>query len=233
MASATILVVEDEQAIAEMIMTSLEMAGYQVKRAANGQIAYQMVLDTAPDLILADWMMPMMTGIELAQRLKREENTAEIPIILLTAKSDEDAKIKGFDAGIDDYVVKPFSPRELLARIKAVLRRGHADTEGKSLTAGQLVLDRSAKKSSIAGDILSLGPIEFRLLEFFMLHPERVYSREQLLDRVWGGNVYVEDRTVDVHIRRLRKSISILNHDTMIQTVRGAGYRFSTEDFKL
>jgi two-component system phosphate regulon response regulator PhoB len=209
------------------------MAGYQVKRAANGQIAYQMVLDTAPDLILADWMMPMMTGIELAQRLKREENTAEIPIILLTAKSDEDDKIKGFDAGIDDYVVKPFSPRELLARIKAVLRRGHADTEGKSLKAGQLVLDRSAKKSSIAGDILNLGPIEFRLLEFFMLHPERVYSREQLLDRVWGGNVYVEDRTVDVHIRRLRKSISILNHDTMIQTVRGAGYRFSTEDFKL
>jgi two-component system phosphate regulon response regulator PhoB len=233
MASATILVVEDEQAIAEMIMTSLEMAGYQVKRAANGQIAYQMVLDTAPDLILADWMMPMMTGIELAQRLKREENTAEIPIILLTAKSDEDDKIKGFDAGIDDYVVKPFSPRELLARIKAVLRRGHADTEGKSLKAGQLVLDRSTKKSSIAGDILNLGPIEFRLLEFFMLHPERVYSREQLLDRVWGGNVYVEDRTVDVHIRRLRKSISILNHDTMIQTVRGAGYRFSTEDFKL
>jgi two-component system phosphate regulon response regulator PhoB len=232
MASATILVVEDEQAIAEMIMTCLEMAGYQVKRAANGQIAYQMVLDTAPDLILADWMMPMMTGVELAQRLKREENTAEIPIILLTAKSDEDAKIKGFDAGIDDYVVKPFSPRELLARIKAVLRRGHADTEGQGLTAGQLVLDRSAKKASIAGEALSLGPIEFRLLEFFMLHPERVYSREQLLDRVWGGNVYVEDRTVDVHIRRLRKSISILNHDAMIQTVRGAGYRFSAEDFQ-
>jgi two-component system phosphate regulon response regulator PhoB len=232
MVSATILVVEDEQAIAEMIVTSLEMAGYQVKRAANGQIAYQMVLNTAPDLILADWMMPMMTGIELAQRLKREENTAEIPIILLTAKSEEDAKIKGFDAGIDDYVVKPFSPRELLARIKAVLRRGHADTEGKGLTAGQLVLDRSAKKASIAGEALSLGPIEFRLLEFFILHPERVYSREQLLDRVWGGNVYVEDRTVDVHIRRLRKSISILNHDTMIQTVRGAGYRFSAEDFQ-
>jgi two-component system phosphate regulon response regulator PhoB len=232
MVSATILVVEDEQAIAEMIVTSLEMAGYQVKRAANGQIAYQMVLNTAPDLILADWMMPMMTGIELAQRLKREENTAEIPIILLTAKSEEDAKIKGFDVGIDDYVVKPFSPRELLARIKAVLRRGHADTEGKGLTAGQLVLDRSAKKASIAGEALSLGPIEFRLLEFFILHPERVYSREQLLDRVWGGNVYVEDRTVDVHIRRLRKSISILNHDTMIQTVRGAGYRFSAEDFQ-
>jgi two-component system, OmpR family, phosphate regulon response regulator PhoB len=232
MASPKILVVEDEQAIAEMIMTSLEMAGYQVKRAANGQIAYQMVLDDVPDLILADWMMPMMTGLELAKRLKREENTAEIPIILLTAKSEEDDKINGFDAGIDDYVVKPFSPRELLARIRAVLRRGNADVEGKGLSAGKLLLDRTAKKANIAGDDINLGPIEFRLLEFFMLHPDRVYSREQLLDRVWGGNVYVEDRTVDVHIRRLRKSISILNHETMIQTVRGAGYRFSAEDFK-
>jgi two-component system phosphate regulon response regulator PhoB len=232
MALANILVVEDEQAIAEMIMSCLEMAGFAVKRAANGQIAYQMVLDTAPDLILADWMMPMMTGLELTKRLKRDENTAEIPIILLTAKSDEDDKINGFEAGVDDYVVKPFSPRELIARIRAVLRRGNADIEGKGLSAGQLVLDRSAKKANIAGNDISLGPIEFRLLEFFMLHPDRVYSREQLLDRVWGGNVYVEDRTVDVHIRRLRKSISILNHETMIQTVRGAGYRFSAEDFK-
>ncbi len=232
MALANILVVEDEQAIAEMIITSLEMAGYQAKRAANGQIAYQMVLDDAPDLILADWMMPMMTGLELAKRLKREENTAEIPIILLTAKSDEDDKINGFDAGIDDYVVKPFSPRELLARIKAVLRRGNADIEGKGLTAGQLVLDRSAKKVQLAKEEINLGPLEFKLLEFFMLHPDRVYSREQLLDRVWGGNVYIEDRTVDVHIRRLRKSISRLNHDSMIQTVRGAGYRFSVEGLK-
>ena len=232
MAVANILVVEDEQAIAEMIMTSLEMAGYQTKRAANGQVAYQMVLEEAPDLILADWMMPMMTGLELAKRLKREENTAEIPIILLTAKSDEDDKINGFEAGIDDYVIKPFSPRELLARIKAVLRRGHVDIEGKGLAAGQLTLDRSAKKANLAGEEIHLGPLEFRLLEFFMLHPDRVYSREQLLDRVWGGNVYVEDRTVDVHIRRLRKSIAVLNHDKMIQTVRGAGYRFSDEEFK-
>jgi len=232
MASPIILVVEDEQAIAEMIMTSLELAGFQVKRAVNGQIAYQMVLESAPDLILADWMMPMMTGLELTKRLKREDHTAEIPIILLTAKSDENDKINGFDAGVDDYVVKPFSPRELIARIKAVLRRGNADIEGKGLTAGKLVLDRSAKKANIANTDINLGPIEFRLLEFFMLHPDRVYSREQLLDRVWGGNVYVEDRTVDVHIRRLRKSISILDHETMIQTVRGAGYRFSAEDFK-
>lgn len=232
MAIANILVVEDEQAIAEMIMTSLELADYQVKRAANGQIAYQMVQDETPDLILADWMMPMMTGLELAQKLKKDESSAEIPIILLTAKSEEDDKIKGFDAGIDDYVVKPFSPRELLARIRAVLRRGNVDIEGKGLSAGKLVLERSAKKAAIAGEEITLGPIEFRLLEFFMLHPDRVYSREQLLDRVWGGNVYVEDRTVDVHIRRLRKSISKMNHDAMIQTVRGAGYRFSAEEFK-
>jgi two-component system phosphate regulon response regulator PhoB len=232
MASPIILVVEDEQAIAEMIMTGLEIAGYQVKRAANGQIAYQIVLDSPPDLILADWMMPMMTGLELAKRLKREENTAEIPIILLTAKSDEDDKISGFEAGIDDYIVKPFSPRELIARIKAVLRRGNGGIDGKGLSAGALKLDRSAKKANIDGNEIKLGPIEFRLLEFLMLHPDRVYSREQLLDRVWGGNVYVEDRTVDVHIRRLRKNISISNHETMIQTVRGAGYRFSAEDFK-
>lgn len=231
MAGPSILVVEDEQAIAEMIMTSLELAGYRVTWAANGQVAYQMILDDAPDLILADWMMPMMTGIELAKRLKREENTAEIPIILLTAKSEEDDKINGFDAGIDDYVVKPFSPRELMARIRAVLRRGNADTEGKGLVAGLMKLDRSAQKASIDEQEVSLGPIEFKLLEFFMLHPDRVYSREQLLDRVWGGNVYVEDRTVDVHIRRLRKSISIADHETMIQTVRGAGYRFSAENF--
>lgn len=232
MAVANILVVEDEQAIAEMIVMSLEMAGYEVKRAANGDIAFQMILDTAPDLILADWMMPMMTGLELAQRLKREPSTAEIPIILLTAKSDENDKLKGFDAGVDDYVLKPFSPRELLARIKAVLRRGGKEEKDENLTAGQLFLDRAAKKVKIAEADLSLGPIEFRLLEFFMLNPDRVYSREQLLDRVWGGNVYVEDRTVDVHIRRLRKNISILNHDSLIQTVRGAGYRFSAENFQ-
>lgn len=233
MALAKILVVEDEQAIADMIAMSLEMAGYEVKRAANGEIAFQMILDTAPDLILADWMMPMMTGVELTQRLKREPSTAEIPIILLTAKSDENDKIKGFDVGVDDYVVKPFSPRELLARIKAVLRRAVIEEkQDDHLIVGQLCLDSAAKKAKIADQELSLGPIEFRLLEFFMKNPDRVYSREQLLDRVWGGNVYVEDRTVDVHIRRLRKNISILNHDSLIQTVRGAGYRFSAENFK-
>lgn len=240
MASVNILVVEDEQAIAEMIVTSLELAGFKVRRAVNGQIAYQMILDDMPDLVLADWMMPMMSGLDLTRRLKRESLTADIPIILLTAKSDEEDKIKGFDAGIDDYVVKPFSPRELLARIKAVLRRGNVDLDGKPLTAGNMQLDRSSQRASIKTQEssqesmveITLGPIEFRLLEFFMLHPDRVYSRPQLLDQVWGGNVYVEDRTVDVHIRRLRKSISIAGHDKMIQTVRGAGYRFSCENFK-
>lgn len=232
MASANILVVEDEQAIADMVITSLEMAGYQTKRAANGELAHQMILDERPDLILADWMMPMMSGIELTKRLKRDINTAEIPIILLTAKSDESDKINGFDAGVDDYVVKPFSPRELLARIKAVLRRGNPDAASDELTAGQLVLDRLAKNVSIAQEVVNLGPIEFRLLEFFMLHPDRVYSREQLLDRIWGGNVHIEDRTVDVHIRRLRKNISKLKHDTLIQTVRGSGYIFSSKNFE-
>jgi two-component system phosphate regulon response regulator PhoB len=210
-----------------------------VRRAVNGQIAYQMILDDIPDLVLADWMMPMMSGLELTRRLKREPITAEIPIILLTAKSDEEDKIKGFEAGIDDYVVKPFSPRELLARIKAVLRRGNVDLDGKPLIAGNMQLDRSSQRASIKTQNLiemnqaeiTLGPIEFRLLEFFMLHPDRVYSRAQLLDQVWGGNVYVEDRTVDVHIRRLRKSISAAGHEKMIQTVRGAGYRFSCENF--
>ena len=190
MASANILVVEDEQAIADMIITCLEMAGYQAKRAANGELAHQMVLDERPDLILADWMMPMMSGIELTKRLKRDASTAEIPIILLTAKSDEDDKINGFNAGVDDYVVKPFSPRELIARIKAVLRRGNPDTEADGLTAGKLVLDRSAKKVSIAQEAINLGPIEFRLLEFFMYTPT-AYTLANNYSTVFGVVMYM------------------------------------------
>jgi len=231
MAGPSILVVEDEKATAEMIATSLEMAGFSVKWAANGQVAHQMILDKRPDLVLADWMMPMMSGIDLTRRLKRDENTSDIPVILLTARGEEDDKINALDAGADDYVVKPFSPRELVARIRAVLRRSNVNLDDKPMEAGSLVLDRSGQKCNIQGADISLGPIEYRLLEFFMLHPDRVYSRSQLLDRVWGGNVYVEDRTVDVHIRRLRKSISPGGNDSMIQTVRGAGYRFSPSDF--
>lgn len=231
MAGPSILVVEDEKAIAEMVTTSLELAGFDVKWAANGQVAHQMIVEKRPDMVLADWMMPMMSGIELTRRLKRDEATQDIPVILLTARSDEDDKINGLEAGADDYVVKPFSPRELVARIRAVLRRGNANLDDEPIEAGTLTIDRSSQRCLIAGEDLGLGPIEFRLLEFFMLHPDRVYSRTQLLDRVWGGNVYVEDRTVDVHIRRLRKSISPGGNDSMIQTVRGAGYRFSPADF--
>ena len=227
--SGYILVVDDEPAISEMISTSLEMAGFNVKLSANGALAHQMIVNDRPDLVLLDWMMPMMSGIELTRKLKRDERTADIPVILLTARSDEDDRISGLDAGADDYVVKPFSPRELIARIRAVLRRTNTSGDGM-LKAGKIELDRSSQGCTIGTEQVSLGPLEFRLLEFFMLHPNRVYSRAQLLDRVWGGNVYVEDRTVDVHIRRLRKAISIEDQDKLIQTVRGAGYRFSPDE---
>lgn len=224
-----ILVVDDEPAICEMISTSLELAGFQVKLAANGHLAHQMVVNDRPDLILLDWMMPMLSGIELTKRLKKDDRTADIPIILLTARGDEDDRISGLDAGADDYVVKPFSPRELVARIRAVLRRSQGLSEDGTLRAGAIVLNRNAQSCTIGDEQVTLGPLEFRLLEFFMLHPNRVYSRAQLLDRVWGGNVYVEDRTVDVHIRRLRKALSPQDQQAMIQTVRGAGYRLTPD----
>jgi two-component system phosphate regulon response regulator PhoB len=229
MSGSHILVVDDEPAICEMISTSLELAGFQVKLAANGHLAHQMVVNDRPDLILLDWMMPMLSGIELTRRLKKDERTADIPIILLTARGDEDDRINGLEAGADDYVVKPFSPRELIARVRAVLRRSQGASEDGCIRFGLTVLDRNAQECSIEGQPISLGPLEFRLLEFFMLHPNRVYSRAQLLDRVWGGNVYVEDRTVDVHIRRLRKALSPQDQQAMIQTVRGAGYRFTPD----
>jgi len=225
--SAYILIVDDEPAIAEMLSTCIEMAGYKVKLAANGEIAYQMIIQDPPDLVLADWMMPMLSGIELTRKLRRIEKYAELPIILLTARTEEDDKVTGLDSGADDYISKPFSPREVLARIKAVLRRGQKTNE-TIMNQGSLKLDRESKRCFINEDQINLGPLEYRLLEFFMTNQERVFSREQLLDRVWGNNVYVEDRTVDVHIRRLRKSISIDGNDKYIQTVRGAGYRFSS-----
>jgi two-component system phosphate regulon response regulator PhoB len=172
----------------------------------------------------------MMSGIELTRRLKRDELTADIPVIMLTARADEDDRISGLDSGADDYILKPFSTRELVARIRAVLRRTHALIDDVPVKAGKLSLDRSSQNASISGQPISLGPLEFRLLEFFMLHPNRVYSRAQLLDRVWEDNVYIDDRTVDVHIRRLRKVLSIDDQEQMIQTVRGAGYRFSPSD---
>ena len=227
MSSGYILVVDDEPAICDMIRTSLELAGFRVRLSANGHLAHQMIVNERPDLVLLDWMMPMLTGIELTRRLKRDELTADIPVIMLTARSDEDDRINGLDAGADDYVVKPFSPRELVARVRAVLRRSGNLVDDEPVTADKLSIDRKAQTASIAGQPVTLGPLEFRLLEFFMLHPNRVYSRTQLLDRVWGGNVYIDERTVDVHIRRLRVALSVEGQEQMIQTVRGAGYRFS------
>ncbi|UXD89156.1 phosphate regulon transcriptional regulator PhoB [Thalassolituus hydrocarboniclasticus] len=230
MSGGYILVVDDEPAICDMIRTCLELAGFRVKLSANGHLAHQMIVNERPDLVIADWMMPMLSGIELTRRLKRDELTADIPVIMLTARADEDDRISGLDSGADDYILKPFSTRELVARIRAVLRRTNALIDDVPVKAGKLSLDRSSQNASISGQAISLGPLEFKLLEFFMLHPNRVYSRAQLLDRVWGGNVYIDDRTVDVHIRRLRKALSIDDQEQMIQTVRGAGYRFSPSD---
>ena len=187
-----------------------------------------MVVDDQPDLLLLDWMMPGTTGIELARRLKRDTATAELPIILLTAKSEEDNKIQGLEAGADDYITKPFSPRELVARLKAVLRRTTPKGVEDPVEIEGLLLDPVSHRVSANGQALDVGPTEYRLLQFFMTHQERAYTRSQLLDQVWGGNVYVEERTVDVHIRRLRKALGN-KYEHLVQTVRGTGYRFSTK----
>ncbi|MFT5082804.1 MAG: two-component system phosphate regulon response regulator PhoB [Lentisphaeria bacterium] len=229
MSNKTILVVDDEAPIRDMLRVALEMAGYLVIEASDAQSAHSLIIDTKPDLILLDWMLPTTSGIELARRLKRDEVTRDIPIIMLTAKSEEDNKIQGLEIGADDYITKPFSPRELVARLKAVLRRTELLSEEQPTQVGGLRLDPSSHRVTINATPINLGPTEYRLLEFFLTHQERVYSRSQLLDHVWGGNVYVEERTVDVHIRRLRKAITIGKHERFIQTVRGAGYRFSVK----
>ncbi len=228
MSGGYILVVDDEPAICDLICTSLEMAGFKSRRSANGMLAHQMIVNDRPDLVLLDWMMPMLSGIELTQRLKRDPRTQDLPVILLTARSDEDDRVRGLDAGADDYIVKPFSPREMIARIRSVLRRAGINDTEQALTAAQLVLIPAEQKCQVNKQDVPLGPLEFRLLEYFMRHPNRVHSRAQLLDRVWGGNVYIDDRTVDVHIRRLRKALGEA-HEHLIQTVRGTGYRFSTK----
>ena len=226
MTAKTVLIVDDEAPIREMIAVALEMADYHVLEADNAQDAHAMVVDHQPDLLLLDWMMPGTGGIELARRLKREESTAEIPIIMLTAKGEEDNKIQGLEAGADDYITKPFSPRELVARLKAVLRRTTPRGVEDPIEINGLLLDPVSHRVSAHGEPLEMGPTEYRLLQFFMTHQERAYTRSQLLDQVWGGNVYVEERTVDVHIRRLRKALGEA-HQNLIQTVRGTGYRFS------
>ncbi|RAU18088.1 phosphate regulon transcriptional regulatory protein PhoB [Nitrincola tibetensis] len=223
-----ILIVDDEAPIREMIAVALEMAGYECIEAENAQQAHGAILDQQPDMVLLDWMMPGMSGIEFARRLRRDEVTAEIPIIMLTAKAEEDNKVLGLEVGVDDYITKPFSPRELVARLKTVLRRTTPKGIEEPVTVDDLTLDPVSHRVLSDSTPLELGPTEFRLLQFFMTHQDRAYSRGQLLDMVWGGNVYVEERTVDVHIRRLRKALGE-RHDYLIQTVRGTGYRFSSQ----
>lgn len=228
MTEKTVLIVDDEAAIREMLSVALQMAGYLCLEAQDAQTAHALIVDHQPDIILLDWMMPGVSGIELARRLKREPASADIPIIMLTARSEEDNKIQGLEAGADDYITKPFSPRELVARLKAVLRRTASAGIDEPIEVEGLRLDPSSQRVSSGDMALDIGPTEFRLLQFFMTHPERAYSRSQLLDQVWGGNVYVEERTVDVHIRRLRLNLG-LKHKHLVQTVRGTGYRFSTK----
>lgn len=227
MAKHKILIIDDEPAITEMVAIALELADFEVLEADNALRGHEIIVDQRPDLILLDWMLPSISGIELARRLKRDDITAEIPIIMLTAKSEEDNKIQGLEVGADDYITKPFSTRELVSRIKAVLRRSLPSAADKAIEVEGLCLDPVSHRISANDQPIDMGPTEYRLLEFFMTHQERAYSRAQLLDQVWGGGVYVEDRTVDVHIRRLRKLLEPHNFDRFIQTVRGTGYRFS------
>lgn len=211
-----------------MVAFALRRAEYEPIHAADAREANAAIVERIPDLILLDWMLPGMSGLELARRLRKDSLTREIPIIMLTARGEETDRVNGLEAGVDDYVVKPFSARELLARIKAVMRRSRGDDEEGNVALGGLRIDGAAHRVFAADVPVAIGPTEYRLLHFFMTHPERVYTRAQLLDHVWGGNVYVEERTVDVHIRRLRKTLEPHRLDELVQTVRGAGYRFST-----
>lgn len=229
MSANKILIVEDEAPIREMIAFHLTRAGYEVSEAADCRTARARLADERPDLLLVDWMLPDMSGLELTRALKRDGANEDVAIIMLTARAEEHDKISGLDSGADDYITKPFSPRELLARIQAVLRRVGGNG-GEQVKAGRLELDTAGHRVTVGAEEVTLGPTEYRLLSFLVTHPERVYSRSQLLDRVWGANVYVEERTVDVHIRRLRKALQAHGCDSYVQTVRGAGYRFSTRD---
>jgi len=226
---AKVLVVDDEPAIREMIAFALQRQGMTVQLAADAHEALLAISSNRPDIILLDWMMPGVSGLELTRRLRRDSLTQDIPIIMLTAKVSEDDKVLGLEAGTDDYVIKPFSPRELLARIKAVLRRSSATDEQGRIRHGDLTLDTVSRQVLLDDAEVAMGPTEFRLLEFFMSHPGRSYSRTQLLDHVWGTNAYLEERTVDVHIRRLRKALEPSPASMYVQTVRGHGYRFLAE----
>ena len=230
MSSFNILVVEDEDAIREMLMMVLEQAGFMPIAAADAEEAQKVLDDNLPDLILLDWMLPGISGVEWARRLKKEPIYRDIPIILLTARGEEEDKVRGLEIGADDYVSKPFSPKELVARIRAVLRRSGKIQGQAQITLGDLILDTEQHRLSIGDKQLEVSPTEFRLMHFFMTHPDKVYSRTQLLDQVWGRSVYIEERTIDVHIRRLRKILEEYGREDLVQTVRGFGYRFSLVD---
>ena len=225
--SATILVVDDEPAIQELIAYNLKQAGHQPLCVDSAEEALRLVSNALPDLVLLDWMLPGASGIEVARRLRADKRTRAIPIIMLTARSEEQDKLLGLETGADDYITKPFSPRELNARIKAVLRRRAPQMTDDVVEIGGLRLDPVGHRVTGKGENIDLGPTEFRLLHFLLTHPERVHSRAQLLDNVWGDHVFVEERTVDVHIRRLRKALEPGQLDQLIQTVRGTGYRLS------
>lgn len=227
MSDVNVLVVEDEDAIREMLGMVLEQADFSVRAASDAHQALAMMNQTEPDLILLDWMLPGLSGVEWARRLKKDEVYSDIPIILLTARGEEEDRVRGFEVGADDYVTKPFSTRELIARIRAVLRRSGRIGKSSRIELGGIVLDTDEHRVSIGQSQVTLSPTEYRLLEFFLTHPDKVYSRNQLLDQVWGRSTYIEERTVDVHIRRLRKILAEHNREEMIQTVRGFGYRFS------
>jgi two-component system phosphate regulon response regulator PhoB len=227
MLNLNILVVEDEEAIREMLVMVLEQADLQVTAAASAEEALRSLAENRVDLLLLDWMLPGISGVELARRLKREPGFKDLPIILLTARGEEEDKIRGLEIGADDYMTKPFSPKELVARIKAVMRRSGKLNDTGQLNVGDLTLDAEQHRLTIGGRTLDVSPTEFRLMQFFMTHPDKVYSRTHLLDQVWGRSVYIEERTVDVHIRRLRKLLAEFDREDLIQTVRGFGYRFS------
>ena len=224
----TVLIVDDEAAIREMVSLALETAKFNVLEASDSQEGRAIVIDSQPDVVLLDWMMPGTTGLELLRRLRRDPLTEKIPVILLTAKTSEDSKITGLDSGADDFISKPFSPKELVSRIRAVIRRATVTEPSEPIKVGEMLFDPESHRVSICDEPVEIGPTEYRMLQFFLTHQERVYSRDQILDHVWGPNVYLDERTVDVHIRRLRKAISVAGHEKYVQTVRGAGYRFST-----
>ncbi len=227
MSTNTILIVEDESAIRDMLTFILQQADFSTIAASDCESAQKILADRCPDLILLDWMLPGISGVEWARRLKKDPSYRDLPIILVTARGEEEDKVRGLEIGADDYLTKPFSPKELVARVRAVLRRSGTLQGVSQIVLGDLTLDMAQHRLSIGTRLLDVSPTEFKLMHFFMTHPDKVFSRTQLLDQIWGRSVYIEERTVDVHIRRLRKILGDFGREDLLQTVRGFGYRFS------